>query len=130
MTQAYDIIEQQYAGDSPEGARVPMQECALWQRWLDHHDIAAAGQLVRRYRGLVVEVATDHCCGHLPSDAAIAEAQIGLMRALCRFSPETNTSFRRYAVSCMRAALHEHEVSTTSLFNRAPVVSMASRCSH
>ena len=107
-----------------------MMECALWQRWLDHHDIAAAGQLARRYRGLVVEVAADHCCGHLPSDALIAEAQIGLMRALCRFSPATNTSFRHYAASFMRAALHEHKVSTTPLFNGAPVVSMASRRSH
>ena len=86
----------------------PREERVLWRRWLDRHDIGAAYQIARAYRALVVEVVMVHCLGDLPSDALIAEAQIGLMRAICRFSPEKNASFRRYAAPLMIAAIREH----------------------
>ena len=88
-------------------ARLSEEERRLWQRWVKQHDIAAAHQLARLYRNLVIEVAMDHCGGGSPSDAVIAEAQIGLMRAICRFSRPGNTGFRRYAASLMRVAILE-----------------------
>jgi DNA-directed RNA polymerase specialized sigma subunit len=82
------------------------EEGVLWRQWLDQHDIAAAHQLARRYRPLVLEVVRDHCRAELPTDDLVAEAQIGLMRAICRFSPATYSSFGRYAALFMHAALH------------------------
>jgi DNA-directed RNA polymerase specialized sigma subunit len=82
------------------------EEGVLWRKWLEQHDIAAAHQLARRYRPLVLEVVRDHCRAELPTDDLVAEAQIGLMRAICRFSPATYSSFGRYAALFMHAALH------------------------
>jgi DNA-directed RNA polymerase specialized sigma subunit len=87
-------------------AHRPEEEDVLWRKWLDQHDIAAAHQLARRYRPLVLEVVRDHCRAELPTDDLVAEAQIGLMRAICRFSPATYSSFGRYAALFMHAALH------------------------
>jgi hypothetical protein len=80
---------------------------ALCHRWRDHHDILAAQLLVERYRHLVVDIAVAHHARHLPSDALLGEAYVGLMRAICRFDPDSGIHFSAYAISWISAAVQD-----------------------
>jgi RNA polymerase sigma-32 factor len=83
-------------------------EHSLCSRWTDHHDIAAAQQLVRSHLRLVAEIATDYCGCGLPIEELIGEGHVGLMRAVCRFDPDCGTRFATYAVWWVGAAVQQH----------------------
>jgi DNA-directed RNA polymerase sigma subunit (sigma70/sigma32) len=75
---------------------------ALCRQWHDRHDISAADRLARQHRQLVVDIAASYTPGGKPSCELIAEGQVGLMRAICRFDPDDGIGFE----AC--AALHVH----------------------
>lgn len=83
-------------------------EHSLWRRWIDHHDITAAHQLVGSQLHLVAEIATGyHGCG-LPIEDLIGEGHVALMRAICRFDPDCGTRFATHAVWWVRAAIQQY----------------------
>jgi DNA-directed RNA polymerase sigma subunit (sigma70/sigma32) len=60
----------------------------LCRRWHDRHDITAADRLARGHRQLVVGIAATYTPAGPPSPNLVAEGQLGLMRAICRFDPD------------------------------------------
>lgn len=86
---------------------------ALCRQWHDRHDISAADGLARRHRRLVVEIAASYAADGKPSSDLIAEGQVGLMRAICRFDPDSGFGFE----SC--AALHVHAAILDHVLGRA-----------
>jgi DNA-binding winged helix-turn-helix (wHTH) protein len=80
----------------------------LCRRWRDHHDISAARQLAKRYRRLIVQLAEIHHASGLPWDDLTGEAQLGLMRALCRFDPDQGVGFATYATWWVAFTLQEY----------------------
>ena len=83
-------------------------EHSLCRRWIDHHDIAAADQLVRSHLHLVVEIAMGYRGRGLPTEHLIGEGHVGLMRAVCRFDPDCGTRFATYAVWWVGAAIQQY----------------------
>jgi RNA polymerase sigma-32 factor len=83
-------------------------EYSLCRRWIDHHDIAAARQLVRSHVCLVTEIAMSYHGRGLPIEDLIGEGHVGLMRAVCRFDPDCGSRFATYAVWWVRAAIQQY----------------------
>ena len=81
---------------------------AICQRWHDCHDITAADLLARGHRQLVVDIAAAYAPDGEPSPDLVAEGQLGLMRAICRFDPDSLEGFAAYAARHVRAAIHDH----------------------
>lgn len=81
---------------------------ALCREWHDRHDIAAADALARRHRQLVVAIAAGYASGGEPSSDLIAEGQVGLMRAICRFDPDGGFDFGTCAALHVHAAIFDH----------------------
>lgn len=81
---------------------------ALCRQWHDRHDISAADGLARRHRQLVVDIAASYTPNGRPSSALIAEGQVGLMRAICRFDPNGGFAFEACAALHVHAAIFDH----------------------
>lgn len=81
---------------------------ALCRIWHDQHDLAAADALARLHRPLVVAIAAGYAPGGKPSSDLIAEGQIGLMRAICRFDPDGDFHFGACAALHVHAAIFDH----------------------
>jgi DNA-directed RNA polymerase sigma subunit (sigma70/sigma32) len=93
---------------APCGAMVHDRVAALCRRWKDQHDIGAANELARSHRKLIFDIA--HTCipnGALSADL-VAEGQLGLMRAICRFDPDSAEGFAVFAARHVRAAIRGH----------------------
>ena len=86
---------------------------ALCYRWRDHHDIFAARLLAEHYRYLIVDIAVAYHAHHSPSEALLGEGYVGLMRAICRFDPDTGVHFSAYAISWISAAIQDHLLRPT-----------------
>ena len=80
----------------------------LCRRWHERHDITAADRLARGHRQLVVGIAATYTSASPPSPDLVAEGQLGLMRAICRFDPDSLEGFAAYAARHVRAAIHDH----------------------
>ncbi|WP_428668494.1 sigma factor [Reyranella sp.] len=80
----------------------------LCRRWHDRHDISAADGLARRHRQLVVDIAASYTLDGKPSSDLIAEGQVGLMRAICRFDPDSGSGFEECAALHVHAAIFDH----------------------
>lgn len=81
---------------------------SLCRQWHERHDISAAVGLARRHRQLVVDIATSYAPGRKPSSDLIAEGQVGLMRAICRFDPDGGLGFEACAAIHVHAAIFDH----------------------
>lgn len=81
----------------------------LCRQWHDWHDISAADELARRHRQLVIDIATSYSPAGTTSSSLIAEGQVGLMQAICRFNPDAGIGFE------VCVALHVH----AAIFNLA-----------
>lgn len=86
----------------------PSRTKVLCRRWHDRHDIRAADRLARGHRGLVVGIAASYAPGGMPSPDLVAEGQLGLMQAICRFDPESLEGFAAFAARHVRAAIQDH----------------------
>ena len=78
---------------------------ALCRQWHERHDISAAVGLARQ---LVVDIAASYTPGSKPSSDLIAEGQVGLMRAICRFDPDGGMGFEACAAIHVHAAIFDH----------------------
>jgi RNA polymerase sigma-32 factor len=83
-------------------------EMALCYRWRDRHDIAAVSHLASSHLPLVRKIASHHLACGLPMEELVSEGQLGLMRALCRFDPDSGICLSGYAIGWIRAAIQEH----------------------
>lgn len=90
-------------------------ERSLFCRWRDHHDIAAAHQLVGSHLRLVVKLARAYRGYGFPSEDLIGEGHVGIMRAVCRFDPDRGVRFASYAVWWVRSAIQEYILHNWSL---------------
>ncbi len=91
------------------------EERALWRRWHDNQDVAAAHRLVTSHMRLVTKLARGFSGYGLPAEELVSEGNVGLMQALKRFDPERGFRFATYALWWIRAAMHEHVLHNWSL---------------
>ncbi len=81
---------------------------ALCRRWHDRHDGAAGHLLVGQSMGIVLEIAAAYGHGYgARTEDLVGEAYVGLMRALCRFDPNSGADFASYAAYRIQAAVQE-----------------------
>jgi RNA polymerase sigma-32 factor len=103
---------------------------ALCRRWRDQHDIQAAQVLVEHYRHLVVDIAAAYHARHLPPETLLGEGYVGLMRAICRFDPDSGIHFSTYAISWISAAIQDrllHQAQAADRANTGGIASVARR---
>lgn len=101
-------------------------EVALCRRWHERHDVLAACQLIEAYAGLVVETVKAYRDLGFAAEELIGEGFVGLMRAVCRFDPDSPVRLSAYATWWVRAAIHEcilRKRPLTSIDPSAPLVS-------
>jgi RNA polymerase sigma-32 factor len=86
------------------------EENALAVRLQDHADIDAAQQLIMSNLRFVVKIARGYMGYGLQLNDLIQEGNIGLMKAVKRFSPEHNVRLISYAVHWIKAEIHEYVI--------------------
>src|SRR5262249_37459725 len=99
--------------------RFPMleaeQEYLLAKRWRERNDPDAAQQLVTSHLRLAAKLALRFRGYGLPIADVIAEANIGLMRAVTSFAPDKGFRLATYAMWWIRAAIREYVLRSWSL---------------
>ena len=83
------------------------EERALATELQDNNSVDAAQQLVMANLRFVVKIARGYMGYGLPLNDLIQEGNIGLMKAVKRFSPEHNVRLISYAVHWIKAEIHE-----------------------
>jgi RNA polymerase sigma-32 factor len=83
------------------------QERELAQRLQEQYDLEAAQQLIMSNLRFVVSIARGYLGYGLPFNDLIQEGNIGLMKAVKRFSPEHDVRLISYAVHWIKAEIHE-----------------------
>jgi len=91
------------------------EEFVLAKRWQEHHDVAAAHQLVTSHLRLVAKMALGFRHYGLPVADLISEGNLGLMRAVKKFDPDKGFRLATYAMWWIKAALHEYILNSWSL---------------
>jgi RNA polymerase sigma-32 factor len=81
------------------------EDQGLCQRWHDHYDVSAAARLAMIYRPLIVDIASLYQTDDRRSEELVAEGQLGLMQAICRFDPGVQTGFATFAARHIRMAI-------------------------
>ena len=83
------------------------QERELAVRFHDHDDLQAAQQLIMSNLRFVVSIARGYLGYGLPFSDLVQEGNIGLMKAVKRFSPDHDVRLISYAVHWIKAEIHE-----------------------
>ena len=83
------------------------QERELAVRFHDHDDLQAAQQLIMSNLRFVVSIARGYLGYGLPLSDLVQEGNIGLMKAVKRFSPDHDVRLISYAVHWIKAEIHE-----------------------
>ncbi len=83
------------------------QERDLAVRFHDHNDLQAAQQLIMSNLRFVVSIARGYMGYGLPFSDLVQEGNIGLMKAVKRFSPDHDVRLISYAVHWIKAEIHE-----------------------
>lgn len=91
------------------------QEYDLARRWREHGDRDAANQIVTSHLRLAVKIARGYRGYGLPASEIIAEGNVGLMKALNRYEPETGFRFATYAAWWIRASINDYILHSWSL---------------
>ena len=99
-------------------------EYGLGCRWRDHHDLSAAHQLIGNSLHLAGRIAEGYGSYGVPPQELIAEAYVGLMRAVCRFDPDQGVPFATCATWHVREAIHQYMLHT----NAMPLLQMTLFC--
>jgi RNA polymerase sigma-32 factor len=90
-------------------------EYMLANRWLEHEDVDAAGQLVTSHLRLVAKIAMGYRGYGLPVSELISEGNVGMMQAVKRFDPEKGFRLATYAMWWIRASIQEYILHSWSL---------------
>jgi RNA polymerase sigma-32 factor len=92
--------------------RIPMltpeEEHQLGVALKNSNDLDAASKLVLSHLRLVVSVARNYLGYGLPHADLIQEGNIGLMKAVKRFDPDRNVRLVSFALTWIKAEIHEH----------------------
>jgi RNA polymerase sigma-32 factor len=83
------------------------QERELAVQFNDNNDLKAAQQLIMSNLRFVVSIARGYMGYGLPFNDLIQEGNIGLMKAVKRFSPDHEVRLISYAVHWIKAEIHE-----------------------
>ena len=83
------------------------EERELAQRLQNQNDIEAAQKLIMSNLRFVAKIARSYAGYGLPLNDLIQEGNIGLMKAVKRFSPDHEVRLISYAVHWIRAEIHE-----------------------
>ena len=83
------------------------QERELAVRFHDHNDLQAAQQLIMSNLRFVVSIARGYLGYGLPFGDLVQEGNVGLMKAVKRFSPDHDVRLISYAVHWIKAEIHE-----------------------
>jgi len=83
------------------------EERELAQRLHEHNDLEAAQQLIMSNLRFVVSIARGYLGYGLPFNDLVQEGNIGLMKAVKRFSPDHGVRLISYAVHWIKAEIHE-----------------------
>lgn len=83
------------------------QERELALQFNDNNDLEAAQQLIMSNLRFVVSIARGYMGYGLPFNDLIQEGNIGLMKAVKRFSPDHEVRLISYAVHWIKAEIHE-----------------------
>ena len=84
------------------------EERALAIQLQEHDDLEAAQKLIMSNLRFVVKIARGYMGYGLPFNDLIQEGNVGLMKAVKRFSPEHNVRLISYAVHWIKAEIHEY----------------------
>ena len=93
----------------------PQQEYVLAKRWRERGDRDAAHELITSHLRLVARMAIGFRGYGLPISEIISEGNVGLMRAIRRFEPNTGFRFANYATWWIRSAIQEYVLRSWSL---------------
>lgn len=91
------------------------EENELTERLWKNIDFAAAQRLVLSHLRLVVKVAQGFRSYNLPMQDMISEGNIGLMKAVQKFTPNLGTRLSTYAIWWIRAAIQEYILNSWSM---------------
>lgn len=91
------------------------EENELTERLWKHMDFAAAQKLVLAHLRLVVKIAQTFRSYDLPMQDMISEGNIGLMKAVQKFSPNVGCRLATYAVWWIRSTIQEYILNSLSL---------------
>ncbi len=83
------------------------QERELAVQFHDHNDLEAAQRLIMSNLRFVVSIARGYLGYGLPFNDLVQEGNIGLMKAVKRFSPDHEVRLISYAVHWIKAEIHE-----------------------
>jgi len=83
------------------------QERELALQFINNNDLEAAQQLIMSNLRFVVSIARGYMGYGLPFNDLIQEGNIGLMKAVKRFSPDHEVRLISYAVHWIKAEIHE-----------------------
>ena len=84
------------------------EERELALRLHNHNDLEAAQQLIMSNLRFVVSIARGYLGYGLPFNDLVQEGNIGLMKAVKRFSPDHQVRLISYAVHWIKAEIHEY----------------------
>jgi RNA polymerase sigma-32 factor len=93
----------------------PQEEFTLATRWREHGDRDAAHRLVTSHLRLVAKIARSYRGYGLPISEVVSEGNVGLMQAVRRFEPDKGFRLATYAMSWIKAAIHEYILRSWSL---------------
>ncbi len=91
------------------------EENNLTERFWKHMDFGAAQKLVLSHLRLVIKIAKSFKSYDLPIQDIISEGNIGLMKAVQKFSPDVGCRLATYASWWIRAAIQEYILNSWSM---------------
>jgi RNA polymerase sigma-32 factor len=91
------------------------EEEELTERFINKMDVAAAQRLILSHLRLVVKIAQTFKTYSLPIQDMISEGNIGLMKAVRKFTPSIGCRLATYASWWIRAAIQEYVLHSFSL---------------
>lgn len=91
------------------------EENELTERFWKEMDFAAAQKLVLAHLRLVVKIAQNFKSYDLPMQDMISEGNMGLMKAVQKFSPSVGSRLATYASWWIRAAIQEYILSSWTM---------------
>jgi RNA polymerase sigma-32 factor len=91
------------------------EENDLAEKFCKHMDFDAAQKLVLSHLRLVIKIAQSFKSYELPMQDIISEGNIGLMKAVQKFSPNLGCRLATYAAWWIRAAIQEYILNSWSM---------------
>ncbi len=105
------------------------QEAPWAGRLRDDRDLDAARELVLSQPAPGGHIARHYMGYGLPRADLIQEGNVGLMKAVKRFDPESGVRLMSFAVHWIKAEIHEYIAAATGAWSRSPPPRPSASCS-